>query len=254
MVIQRKRVLLNANIPTSLTGCAGAVAYTIYMYFAYFYAEQFTKYPKDVAQSLRRALYYSNHQPDPELALKYYKKALEQCAAHGMDPFTDDVTGIKIQLASWFENKLNDIKGAIKVLDIVLNEHKEWLNKADKTPEKLPRAPVPGSVVGEGDAAKTITKQDFEHWFWSARNRILLKSVQISIKLGELNAHDQILETDKSHEHLMWGVETALKEFQRRAAEGVKDGEGSWVTPEEVGGAMECKSFLPRSRANPRLR
>lgn len=254
MVFQRIRVQLNINIPTSLTGCAGAVVYTIYMYFSYFYAEQFTKYPKDVAQSLRRALYYSNYQPDPELALKYYKKALEQCAAHGLDPFSDDVTGIKIQLASWFENKLNDIKGAIKVLDIVLDEHKEWLNKADRTPEKLPRAPVPGSIVGEGDAAKTITKQDSERWFWSARNRVLLKSVQISIKLGELNAHDQVLETDKSHEHLMWGVETALKEFQRRAAEGVKDGEGSWVTPEEVGGAMECKSFRPSSGANPRLR
>lgn len=214
------------------------------MYFAYFYAEHFTKYPPDVAQSLRRALYYSNHQHDPELALKYYKKALEQCAAHGLDPFSDDVTGIKIQLASWFEDKLNDKRGAVKVLDIVLNEHKEWLKKAETAPEKLPRAPVPGKVVGEGEAAKTITKEDFEQWFWSARNRVLLKSVQISIKLGELNAHDQILETDLSHEHLMWGVETALKEFQRRAAEGVKDGEGSWVTPEEVGGAMECKQQL----------
>lgn len=213
----------------------------MYLYFTYFYAEQFTKYPPDVAQSLRRALYYSNHQQDPELALKYYKQALERCAANGLDPFSDDVTGIKIQLASWFENRLNDIRGAIKVLDIVLGEHKEWLDTCETTPEKLPRAPLPGTVIGEGQSTRIITKEDFEHWLWPARNHVLLKSVQISIKLGELNAHDQILEKDKSHDHLIWGVETALKEFRRRSAEGVKDGEGPWVTEEEVGGAMECE-------------
>ncbi|CAN8105738.1 unnamed protein product [Discula destructiva] len=213
--------------------------YTVYMYFTYFYAEQFTKYPDDVANSLRRALYYSNYQVDPELALKYYKKALQQCAANGLDPFSDDVVGIKIQLASWLENKLNDIRGAVKVLDIVLKENKEWLDLCAKNPEKLPRAPAVGTVIGEGESARTITKEDFEHWFWAARNRVLLKSVQISIKLGELNAHDQVLERDISHDHLMWGVETLLKETRRRASEGVKDGEGPWITQEEIGGALE---------------
>lgn len=241
MILQDDLLPPHANIPSSLAGCFGAVLYTVYMYFAYFYAEQFTRYPPDVAQSLRRALYYSNHQQDPELALKYYKLALEQCAANRLDPFSDDVTGIKIQLASWFENKLHDMKSAIKVLDIVLGEHKEWLAKFETSPETLLFAPLPGTVVGDGDSARTITKKDFEHWLWSSRNRVLLKAVQISIKLGELNAHDQILDMDKSHDHLIWGLETALKESQRRVNEGVKDGEGIWLTTEEVGGAMECE-------------
>lgn len=211
------------------------------MYFSYFNGEHFTKYPDDVAKSLRRALYYSNHQHDPEQALKYFKMALAQCAANGLDPFSDDVVGIKIRVSQWLEDRLNDITGAVKVLDIVLNEHKEWLEICATTPEKLPRAPVVGTVIGEGESARTITQEDFQHWLRAARNRVLMKSVQISIKLGELNAHDQVLDKDKSHDHLIWGVETALKESRRRQAEGVKDGEGSWVTPQDIGGAMECE-------------
>lgn len=221
-------------------GTLGAAGYAVYMYFNYFYAEQFTKYPPDVAKSLRRALYYSNHQLDPQLALKYYKLAIEQCNANGLDPFSDEVVGIKIQLAAWLE-KIGNVKGAIHVLDLVLAENKKWLRMVEANPEKLPRAPVPGTVVGEGQTQQTITKEDFEQWIWSSRNRVLAKTCQISIKLGELYADDQVLDKDKSHEYLTWGVETSLKEFRRRATDGVKKDEGPWLTPDEIGAALECE-------------
>lgn len=217
------------------------------MYFNYFYAEQFTKYPPDVAKSLRRALYYSNHQLDPKLALKYYKLALEQCSAHGLDPFSDDVVGIKIQISAWLE-KMGNIPNAIRVLDLVLTENKKWLNMVETSPEKLPAAPVPGTVVGEGESARTITKEELENWVRSSRARVLRKSCQISVKLGTLYADEQVLDNDRSHDHLMWGVETALKESQRRATQGVQDGEGSWLSPEEIGGALECEHSTTSSR------
>lgn len=212
------------------------------MYFNYFYAEQFTKYPPDVAKSLRRALYYSNYQVDPPLALKYYKLALEQCHANGLDPFSDDVVGIKIQIAAWLEKRGN-INEAIHVLDLLLVENKKWLNFFETAPEKLPRAPVPGTVVKKGESEQVVTKDELEQWLWSSRNRVLGKSCQISIKLGELFADDHVLDSDKSHEHLMWGVETALREFRRRASDGVKESEGPWMTPEEIGGALECELY-----------
>ncbi|KAF3760476.1 hypothetical protein M406DRAFT_268439 [Cryphonectria parasitica EP155] len=221
-----------------LLATSGAVAYAVYMYFNYFYAEQFTRYPPDVAKSLRRALYYSNHQPDPKLALKYYRLALEQCTAHGLDPFSNDVIGIKIQLAAWLE-KMGNIPGAIRVLDLVLSENKKWLSLVETSPERLPGAPRPGPIVGDDQSAQSITQEDFEQWVRSSRARVLLKSCQISVKLGTLYAEEHVLDNDKSHEHLMWAVETALTEFQRRASDGTKDGEGSWLTPEEIGGALE---------------
>jgi tetratricopeptide (TPR) repeat protein len=210
------------------------------MYFNYYYAEQFTKYPPDVAKSLRRALYYSNHGLDVNLAHKYYRLALEQCREHRMDPFSDDVVGIKIQLSHWLE-QMNNIPDAAKVLDMVLTENKKWLAMVEKNPEKLPMAPVPGTVIGEGENARTITKEEFDLWVRSARTRVLAKSCQISVKLGTLCAHDQILNNDKSHEHFIWATENALKEFHRRAVEGVKEGEGSWLGPKEIGGTLECE-------------
>ncbi|ROW03158.1 hypothetical protein VPNG_08125 [Cytospora leucostoma] len=221
-----------------LVGSAGVIGYVVYMYFNYYYAEQFTKYPPAIAKSLRRALYYSNYQEDQKLALKYYKLAIEQCNEHGLDPFSDEVVGIKIQLAAWLE-KISNIDNSIKVLEMVLTENKKWLDVAKSSPEKLPRAPLPGTTVGEGESAVTITKEDFEKWLRSSRTRILGKSVGISTKLGELYAHEQILQQDKAHERLMWSVETALGEFRRRSTEGVKDGEGRWMSPEEIGGALE---------------
>lgn len=208
------------------------------MYFTYFYAAQFTKYPPEIAKSLRRALHYSNYYEDPKLALKYYKLAIEQCNEHGLDPFSDEVVGIKIQLAAWLE-RISNVENAIHVLELVLTENKKWLQTAESAPEKLPRAPRPGTKVGEGESEKTITQQDFDNWLRSSRTRILGKSVGISTKLGELYAHEQVLQHDKAHERLTWAVETALGEFRRRSTEGVKPGEGPWMTPEEIGGALE---------------
>lgn len=210
----------------------------MYIYFTYFYAEQFTRYPPAIAKSLRRALYYSNYNEDQQLALKYYKLAIEQCNQHGLDPFSDEVMGVKIQLAAWLE-KISNMHNSINVLDRVLTANKKWLDMAQTTPEKLPRAPLPGTVVGEGESATTITKEDFENWLRASRTRILGKSIGISTKLGELYADEQVLQQDKAHECLMWAVETALREFRRRRAEGVKEGEGRWMSPEEIGGALE---------------
>ncbi len=105
--------------------------YIVRVYFTYFYAEQFTKYPQPIAKSLRRALYYSNYQPDTKLALKYYRMALEQCDQYQLDPFSDDVLGIKIQLAAWLE-KIGSHDNAIQVLERVLGDCKRWVEVMEK--------------------------------------------------------------------------------------------------------------------------
>lgn len=194
---------------------------------------------------MRRALFYTNEARDDKLALKYYKLALEQCPKHGLDPFSDEVMGIKIQMAAWLE-KIDHVKSAADALSMVLADNKKWLHICETAPQTLPRAPVPGIVVSEGESQRTITKEEFDHWLWSSRNRILAKSCAISTKLGELYADDHVMEIGKSHESLMWAVETSLSEFRRRATEGVKEGEGDWMTPEEIGGALECEYLVTR--------
>ncbi|KAK6950879.1 hypothetical protein Daesc_007407 [Daldinia eschscholtzii] len=212
----------------------------------YFQSRQFTRFPPQIAKSLRRALYYSNYSPDPPLALKYYKLALEQCSQAGLDPFSDEVMGIKIQLAAWFE-KIGSYKNSIDVLESLVRDCKRWLEVLEKSVRdglvdssgRLAGSPSPQPPTTQEDTEKEpATKPEN---LWGKRTRILGKLVGISVKLGELYSDEHVLQGDSAGQHLVWAVETVLKELQRRQVEGVKEGEGDWMTPEQIGGALEAQ-------------
>ncbi|RWA07756.1 hypothetical protein EKO27_g7353 [Xylaria grammica] len=227
-----------------LCACGAVSVYALFAYFNYFQSEQFTRFPPEIAKSLRRALYYTNYAPDPKLALKYYRLALEQCAAAKLDPFSDEVLGVRIQLAAWLE-KIGNFQNSIEVLEVLLQDCKKWVEVmeksvrdglVDKSGRLIGAAVTQPNTAKEGDESSV---QELEN-LWAKRTRVLGKSVGISVKLGELYADDHVLQGDVAGEHLVWAVETVLKELQRRQVEGVKEGEGDWMTPEQIGGALEA--------------
>ncbi|KAI8633991.1 TPR domain-containing protein [Xylariaceae sp. FL1651] len=229
-----------------LCGAAAVSVYVAYAYFNYFQSQQFTRFPPEIAKSLRRALYYSNYAPDPKLALKYYTMALEQCAAAGLDPFSDEVIGLRIQLAAWLE-KIGKFQNSIEVLEALLQDCKKWVELMEKSVQDglIDDA---GRPVGTASTQATASNEDAgsteelvePESLWAKRTRVLGKSVGISVKLGELYADEHVLQGDSAGEHLVWAVETVLKELQRRQVEGVKVAEGEWMTPEQIGGALEA--------------
>ncbi|KAI0452090.1 TPR domain-containing protein [Xylaria acuta] len=229
-----------------LCGCAAVTVYAVYAYFNYFQSEQFTRFPPDIAKSLRRALYYSNYAPDPKLALKYYKLALEQCKAAGLDPFSDEVIGVRVQLAAWLE-KIGKFQNSIEVLEALLQDCKKWVGLMEKSFQdglvdksgRLTSATTVQPTAPEKDDQSSEEEIEPEN-LWAKRTRVLGRSVGVSVKLGELYADEHVLQGDAAGEHLVWAVETVLKELQRRQVEGVKEGEGDWMTPEQIGGALEA--------------
>lgn len=130
-----------------------------------------------------------------------------------MDPFSDEVLGVKIQVAYLLE-KSHDYHKAIEVLNLVLGDCLRWIEL------------VGGKPGHEG-----------------MRRRVLEKSVRLSIKLGELYANQHVAEPEAAEEKLVWAVTTLLKEQKRREDEGVKEGEGPWLSSEEIGGALEGNAF-----------
>ncbi|KAI0134421.1 TPR domain-containing protein [Xylariales sp. AK1849] len=226
-----------------LSGISVIIVYVVYTYFHYFQSEQFTRFPPEIARSLRRALYYSNYSPDPKLALKYYKIALEQCEQQGIDPFSDEVLGIKIQLAAWLE-KIGSYPNAIDVLEAVLRDCRRWVEKMEQSTRdglidkagNLVGGPEPKQQSEDNPNAEEKVLENL----WAKRTRVLGKSVGISVKLGELYADEHVLQGESAGERLVWAVETVLKELQRRQSQGTKEGEGDWMTPEQIGGALEA--------------
>lgn len=194
---------------TILAG-AGALVYANYKYQTYIIGA-FHKYPEPVAKKLRKALYYTNTDPNPQEAVNFYRQALQVADEEGMDPFSDEVMGVKIQVAGLME-QVSQWPRAVEVLERVRNDNLEWLRRFGGRPE-----------VKE------------------ARTRILAKTVAISVKLGELYGHPSIYDRDMAEERLVWAVETVLKEKQRRQNAGVKEeDEGPWMTDSETGAALEA--------------
>ena len=223
--------------------------YTAYLYFAYFQDIQFTKFPADVAKSLRRALYYTNIKPDPKLAHKYYKRALEQCNDHNLDPFGDDVLGIRIQIAAWLE-KIGNFDGALTVLSGIAKDCLRWVETMEKAMAEgtLPKdgkvkAPKPEASeekpAEEGSGEQQEQEGVFLENLWRKRTRLLAKTVATNVKIGELCADEHVLRPEESQTRLTWAVETALKELKRRHNEGVKEDEGPWMSAVEIGGTLE---------------
>ncbi|KAH7358467.1 TPR domain-containing protein [Plectosphaerella cucumerina] len=231
-----------------LASLLGIVVYITKVCIEYFYARQFTKYPAPIAKSLRRALYYTNIKSEPALARKWYKRALEQCNEHGLDPYSDDVLGIRIQTAAWLE-KIGNYPGAITVLESVWRDCTSWVTAMDKgiadgTVDKLGRVPA----VAKPETESKGEEEEIPENLWAKRSRLLAKAVGTSTKLGELYGDGHVNDSENSQTKLIWAVETALSEARRRTSEGVKPDEGKWLSPEEFGGAMESLAIHYESK------
>lgn len=196
----------------SITIGGSALLYTNYYYHNYIIGA-FHKFPEPVAKQMRKALYYTNISLEPKNAVKYYREALRVADEIGMDPFSDEIIGVKIQLAALME-KCQQYQKAIDILEIVKADNLKWMEALGNKP---------------GNEGK--------------RTRVLAMTTRVSVKLGDLYANEYVLEKEKAEECLVWAVETVLKEQQRRDTEGIKPGEGDWISAEEQGGALEGMSI-----------
>ncbi|KAL8848068.1 MAG: hypothetical protein Q9221_006869 [Calogaya cf. arnoldii] len=164
----------------SIISAAIGLVYANYLYQSYIIGE-FAAFPEPVARKLRRALYYSNYDIQPENALKYYKQALAVAEEIGMDPFSDEILGVKFQLASFFENRIHRPRMAIEILERV---RKSCLD-----------------FIGDGEIGGEMKDR-------GKRTRVLGQCVRMSAKLGELYAGPEIMEAEQAEESLVWAVTT----------------------------------------------
>jgi hypothetical protein len=68
--------------------------------------------------------------------------------------------------------------------------------------------------------------------------------VQINVKLAQLYDTRYVNEPENGEKRLVEAVESVLREKQRREKEGVKSGEGPWLTDDETGATLEGRRAL----------
>jgi len=229
----------------SIAATLFVVANIALIIYKYYFSERFTKYPKPVADALRKAIYYSHYYSDPKRALLAWNLALQLCNEHNLDPFSMEVLGIRFEAAHWLE-KIGVYDQALKAWDAVWNDCRRWVEyfdngvkegkTADPSARLLREEPVDQQKVPKAKA------DEEEEPLWAKRGRILALCCGCAVRLGQLYFDEHVMEPELAHEKLTWAVETILTELQRRKTEGVKPGEGSWIDTDEIGGAIEGTS------------
>jgi tetratricopeptide (TPR) repeat protein len=216
------------NLTThSLSGLAGMCLIYLPWYYKNVIIKPYHNFPEPVAKKLRKALFYSRGKwLDIREANKYFRQALATADELGMDPFSDEIMGVKYTIAALFEDA-GYYSLATDVLEIMRADTQKWMDEFSH-----------------------------KHWNDGNRSRVLKNLVQINLKLGQLYDIKYVNEPENGGKRLVEAVETALAESQRRDKNGLYNGEGDFLTNEELGGALEAlgshyEEYGPRYLATP---
>jgi tetratricopeptide (TPR) repeat protein len=255
-VFRKNPILLPLAI-FSVVGGIAAFAYISYVEVTRV-QPQYHKFPQPVTDQLRTAVYYTEIDLNPPKALKAYKEALRIAMEMGMHPFSDEVLGIKLQVAMMLE-KSGLVKPAVEVLERTKTEALKWIEegrKAESAPEdkaKAGQAPVKTTSSSETaqvsaddlqDAEKKLMEmQEFEA---KQRDRALKKVVGMQMKLAELYSSEYIQDEKKAEDAQVAAVELCLKEMHRRQKLGLPVGGGAagegdseaWLNITEIATAL----------------
>ncbi|CAK9437119.1 uncharacterized protein LODBEIA_P15390 [Lodderomyces beijingensis] len=142
----------------------GLAAFTGMAYYVWWPKHTF---PKSVAKILRRGLWAESDRGeyDYQLALKYYLEALEHCKELGMDPLSDEYTGIQLKIGEMFE-RLNMMEDASLIYNEIASLYLSVL-----------------TARGDPELKKRIRDRDH-------RRHLIQKDLRIAIKLVELSDYN----------------------------------------------------------------
>ncbi|KAF1911503.1 hypothetical protein BDU57DRAFT_461682 [Ampelomyces quisqualis] len=196
---------------TVIVVVSGMAALYVPWYYHHVIVKPYHNFPEPVAQKLRKALFYSRGKwLDLREANRHFRQALALADDLGMDPFSDEIMGVKYTIAALFEDA-GYYSLAVDVLEIMRSDCRRWVDDCSHA-----------------------------HWHNGNRSRVLKNMVHINVKLAQLYDIRYVNEPDSGEKRLVEAVESALRERRRRETEGVKTGEGPWLTDGELGATLEA--------------
>ncbi|KAL4881699.1 hypothetical protein BJY04DRAFT_188610 [Aspergillus karnatakaensis] len=191
-------------------------------------APYYKKFPKPVEKSLRRAVYFTEVKLEPRRALALYKEALAAATECGLHPFSDEVVGIKLQVAGMLE--LAGLWDAsIKVLEQTRAELLNWVadGRGKEASKKEAEEKQKKTLVKNPDVTDPLELEEYEkikeaeEYERRQRDKAVKKAVGISVKISSIYNSDHVQDDKKAEAHGEAAVELALKELQYRESLGL---------------------------------
>lgn len=235
-------------LPLTVVAALGSVAFFVYLLYIDLTVvqPQYVPFPPPVAEALRSAIYYTEVSLNPPKALNAYKEAMRLAEEFKMDPMSDEVLGIRIQVAYMLE-KSGLIKPAIEVLERIRPEARAYIDKMApvKPLQKLEDFevlrgrpdPIPVDLPEIKEFSDEMVNVKFR--VFRQRTSVLRKLVGIELKLAELYGSGHIRNQEKMEACLVSSMETCLKEMQHRQKIGLPIGGAAadydqWLTLGEI--------------------
>ncbi|PYI12304.1 hypothetical protein BO78DRAFT_392168 [Aspergillus sclerotiicarbonarius CBS 121057] len=245
--IWRKNPILLPLALVSVATASGIFAYIAYVE-ATQVAPQYSKFPLPVAERLRTAVYYTDVDLNPHKAITAYKEAFMLGRELGMHPWSDEMMGIRLQIASVLE-KAGLVPAAIQLLEKIRADSCGWVelsvkHKILQVAENSEEANKKGEEAADPLGADPVVLdaydkiKEMEAFEAQQRDKVKAKIVGISMKLAELYRSDYIQNDAKAEEALGFAVDYSLREMQRRSDAGLPVGGGHWMSLSEIASAL----------------
>jgi tetratricopeptide (TPR) repeat protein len=202
--------------------------------------EKVNRFPPPVAKELRRALYFTEINLEPQKALEHYRVALQIAMDMDMHPWSDEVLGIKLQMADMLI-KAGYHQKAAEFLGRLAQQGFEWVLKTrDRYILTLPK----GKAVIDPNL-KEIVQPDEEtkNYELALADRTLKKIIGTFLLLGELYEDEHIKDPAKAFSTRRAALGMLTEEIENRRRRGLpplatpEEGD-NWMTAEEVGHVM----------------
>lgn len=231
--------------PFALISIIAAGALSTYI-LGVFYAratqvdEKVNRFPPAVAKELRKALYFTEINLEPEKALDHYKAALQIAMEMDMHPWSDEVIGIKLQVADMLI-KAGYHQKAAELLGRIANQAYDWVIKTrDRYIFTLPKDKT---IIDPN--LKEIVQPDEEtkNYELALTDRTLKKIIGTFLLLGELYEDEHIKNPAKAFSTRRAALSMLTDEIENRRRRGLpplatREEGDNWMNAEEVGHVM----------------
>lgn len=179
---------------------------------------KYGRYPPEVAEPLRRAVYYTEIDLSPPLALRWYKQALIVAEQLEMHPFSDEVLGIRLNIAMMLE-KAGLAKAAIEILEKIQADCQAWVQNGRRRQMIRDRERAGNTASRTVGSEQMKLEQEIlkaEEMDDQMRDTIMKKVVGMGVKLAELYSSEYVQDMEKAENALVNSVNTSVTELRRR--------------------------------------
>jgi hypothetical protein len=231
-------------LPVAILSVVGAGAFLIYAF--YFQTMEIntrmSRFPEPVAKELRKALYFTEVNMEPQKAIEHYRAALRISHEMGLHPFSDEVIGIKLQAADMYV-RAGFHKQAVHLLSRTAGEALRWVNRSrrrldvGKPGKELPKNADPNVQEIFGPSVEDYKMQ------YDLTTRVIKKLIGIHLLLAEIFEDEHLRDPFEAFASRRTALSNFTTEIKNREARGLpptatpEEGD-SWLSAEEASHTM----------------